>query len=383
MATQRDYYEVLGVSRDADAAVIKKAYKKLALANHPDRNPGDEEAVSRFKEASEAFQVLSDQEKRARYDRHGHAGVQGAAGRGGGSGFGDINDIFDAFGDIFGDLGGVFGGGGGGRSRGGGRRRVRAGDSLQVGLSISLEEAAAGCSKELEIERGVLCGTCNGSGAAPGGVAQACDYCGGHGQVIQSQGFFRVQQTCPQCRGEGSVIKNKCKDCRGTAKVAKETTLEVKVPAGVDTGMRLCLRGEGEPSVEGGSRGDLYVEIAVQPHRLFKRHGNDLVCQLPISYTQAALGAEIEIPILAGREQLEIPKGTQPGHVFRLRRKGVPDVNGRAHGDLLIETQVEVPKKISGRHEELLRELAGLEHKNVSPARKSFLDSIKDYFSSE
>ncbi len=272
---------------------------------------------------------------------------------------------------------------GGGRRRSGGGRRVRAGDSLQVGLSISLEEAAAGCSKELEIERGELCDTCNGSGAAPGSVAESCSYCGGHGQVVQSQGFFRVQQTCPQCRGEGTVIKNKCKDCRGTAKVDKATTLEVKVPAGVDSGMRLCLRGEGDPSVEGGPRGDLYVEVAVQPHKVFKRHGNDLVFQLPISYTQAALGAEIEIPVLEGRETLEIPKGTQPGKVFRLRRQGVPDVNGRGHGDLLIEAQVEVPTKLSTKHEELLRELAELEHKDVSHERKSFFETIKDYFSSD
>ena len=376
MATPRDYYEVLGVARDAQPEEVKKAYKKLALANHPDRNPGDEEAIARFKEASEAFEILGDAEKRSRYDRFGHAGVQSGAGRGG-SGFSDVNDIFEAFGDIFGDLGGIFGGG----SRGGGRgRRARQGDSLKVALLITLEEAAGGCSKEVEVRRRKLCSTCNGSGAAPGSVAEACDYCGGHGQVVQSQGFFRVQRTCPQCSGEGSVIRNKCKACRGTCKESATAHLDVRVPAGVDTGMRLCLRGEGEPSVEGGSPGDLYVEIAVKPHSIFQRDGLDLICELPVSYTQAALGADIEVPILQGRHELTIPRGTQPGHVFRLRSKGVPDVNGRGHGDLLTQTTVEVPKKVSERQEELLRELAELEHANVSPDRKSFLDKIKDYF---
>ncbi|MDA1013968.1 MAG: molecular chaperone DnaJ [Planctomycetota bacterium] len=377
MATPRDYYEVLGVARNAQPEEIKKAYKKLALANHPDRNPGDDDAIGRFKEASEAYEVLGDSEKRARYDRFGHAGVQGA-GRGGG--FSDVSDIFEAFGDVFGDLGGIFGGG---SRRGGGRQSARQGDSLKVGLLITLEEAATGCTKEVEIRRRKLCSTCHGSGAAPGSVAESCDYCGGHGQVVQSQGFFRVQRTCPQCSGQGAVIRKKCKACRGTCKESATAQLDVRVPAGVDTGMRLCLRGEGEPSIEGGSAGDLYVEMAVKPHSIFRREGLDLICELPVSYTQATLGAEIEVPILQGRHQLTIPRGTQPGHVFQLRGMGIPDVNGRGQGDLLIQTSVEVPKKVTERQEELLREFAELEHAHVSPERKSFLDKIKDYFSGD
>lgn len=376
MASQRDYYEVLDVPRDAKADQIKKAYRKLALANHPDRNQGDEEATARFKEAAEAFDVLSNDDKRARYDRHGHAGVQGAGARAGGGGFGDINDIFDAFGDMF-------GGGGGGMFGGGGRRRQRKGASLQTALTIDLLEAATGVSREIEVKRAEPCETCSGSGAKPGSKPLQCDYCGGHGQVVQSQGFFRVQTTCPSCRGVGEVVRDKCGDCKGQGKVARESVLEVKVPAGVDNGMQLCVRGEGEAGAQGAPAGDLYVDIRVRPHSLFKREGGHLLCQIPISYTQAALGTTIEVPLISGRQDLEVPAGTQPNETFRLRGKGMPDPQGGRTGDLLVEVQVEVPRKVAGREEELLRELAELQDANVSAERKSFFDKVKNLFSSE
>ncbi len=372
MATRRDYYEVLDVPRAASPEEIKKAYKKLALANHPDRNPGDEQAVSRFKEAAEAFEVLSDADKRARYDRYGHAGVSGN----GRTGFSDVSDIFDAFGDLFEGFG-LFGGGGRTRSR---RRSGRKGESLATSITIDLLEAAAGCTRDLDVRRREICSTCRGSGAKPGTTPDRCDYCGGHGQVVQSQGFFRIQTTCPACRGEGTVIRDRCSHCGGTGREAKNIKLEVKIPPGVDTGMQLCLRGEGEPGHGGGPRGDLYVDIHVRPHPLFQRDGTRLICRVPITYSQAALGAELDVPVLDGRYTLSIPPGTQPGEVFRLRDFGMPDPHGGRRGDLHVEVQVEVPKKLNDRQEELLRELAELERADVSPHRKSFFESLKDYF---
>ena len=371
--SKRDYYDVLGVAKDASDAEIKKAYRKLALANHPDRNAGDDEATQRFKEAAEAFDVLGDSEKRARYDRFGHAGVGGAGGQGGG--FGDINDIFDAFGDLFGGFGG-----GGGSRRG---RRGRRGSHLKTTVRISLLEAANGCQRELTVQRHETCESCSGSGAKPGSSPLSCDYCAGHGQVVQSQGFFRVQTTCPACKGEGKVIRDKCSGCRGSGRVPKPAELEVSVPAGVDTGMQMCLRGQGEAGANGGPAGDLYVEIEVEDHPLFERHDNNLVCRVPVSYTQAALGTEIEIPLLNGRQNLVVPAGTQPNELFRLRGKGMPDAQGGRTGDLVVEVQVQVPKKLRPREEELLRELAEVEDANVSPQQKSFFEKVKDYFSAE
>jgi molecular chaperone DnaJ len=370
MPTKRDFYEILGVARDASADHIKKAYRKLALANHPDRNPGDEEAVNRFKEAAEAFEVLSDTEKRSLYDRYGHAGVSG---RNGESGFQDVSDIFEAFGDLF---GGVFGGGGQGRGRSG-----RRGDSLRTRISIDLLEASTGCTRMLELERREPCHTCHGSGAKPGTTPETCAYCGGRGQVVQAQGFFRVQTTCPACQGSGKMIREKCPTCAGNGREAKRVKLEVKIPAGVDNDMQLCLRGEGEPGIQGAPAGDLYVEIHVKEHPFFQREGHHLTCQVPITYSQAALGANLEIPVLGGRHDVQIPAGTQPGEVFRLKRFGMPDPHGRGRGDLLVQVQVEVPKKLTPRQEELLREFAELEHTNVSPHRKSFFDKLKAYFS--
>ena len=369
MPAQRDYYEVLGVARDASAGEIKKAYRKIALKNHPDRNPGDDEAVERFKEASEAFDVLSDDTKRSRYDQFGHSGVSGA----GGGGFQDVGDIFSAFGDIFDS----FGFGGGGQSRGGGRR----GSSLQARAEIDLIEAATGCTRELHISRHEPCETCDGSGARPGSKPVTCSTCAGHGQVVRSQGFFQVQTTCPACRGAGESISSPCVDCGGKGRQMQDIVREVKIPAGIDSGMQLCLRGEGEVGTRGGSRGDLYVDIEVRSHPLFERDGMDLMCRVPVTYSQAVLGADIEIPTLNGRLDFNIPAGTQPGSVTRIRGKGMPDPRtGSRVGDLLVEVQVEVPRKFNARQEELLRELAELEEADVTPQRKSFFDQVKEFF---
>lgn len=353
--------------RDAALGDIKKAYKKLALANHPDRNPGDDAAVERFKEAAEAFEVLGDENRRARYDRYGHAGVSGA---GAGRGFTDVGDIFEAFGDLFNGFG-LFGGG---------RGRASRGNNIATSVTIDLLDAASGCTRELQVSRREICSTCQGSGAKPGTTPDRCDYCGGHGQVIQSQGFFRVQTTCPACQGSGSVIREKCSTCQGAGRERKKVKLDVKIPPGVDTGMQLCLRGEGEPARTGGLRGDLYVDIHVKLHRLFQRDGKELTCRVPITFTQAALGADLEVPLLDGRHTLTIRPGTQPGEVFRLRGFGMPDPHGGRRGDLHVQVDVEVPHKISTRQEELLRELAELDQTNVSPHRKSFFESLKEYF---
>ncbi|MBI3863505.1 MAG: molecular chaperone DnaJ [Planctomycetia bacterium] len=372
MATQRDYYEILGVAKSAAPEEIKKAYRKAAAANHPDRNPGDAEAVERFKAAAEAFDVLGDTEKRALYDRYGHD----AFSRGGRQpGFNDVNDIFGAFGDIFGNL---FGG----TPRGGGSRAMR-GDSLRCGIRLDLKQAAFGCTQVVEIDRNELCATCDGSGAKPGSKAEKCAYCGGRGQKIQSQGFFSMQITCPACRGAGEIVRDKCSKCSGSGRESKRIKLDVKVPAGVDNGMQLCLRGEGEPGDRGGPRGDLFCDIEVAEHPLFQRHGQDLVCTVPLSFPQAALGTELDVPLLDGRHHLVIAAGTQAGDIVRLRGKGMPDPHSRRRGDLLVQIVVEVPRNISPRQEELLRELAEIEKKDVSAHQKSFIEKIKDYFATD
>ena len=368
MATKRDYYEVLGLAKSATEDDIKKAYRKLAGKFHPDRNPGDEAAIESFKEAAEAFGVLSDPDKKARYDRFGHAGVE--------AGFQDVDDIMSAFGGIF---GGIFNGAGGG-SRGPGGPRARKGESLQTSLTIELLDAAVGCSRELQIDKHVSCVTCNGSGAKPGTQPQKCDYCNGQGQVIQSQGFFRVQTTCPSCRGRGTSIRDKCPECRGQRVVSRPNTLEVKIPAGIDNGMQLCLRGEGEAGENNGPPGDLYIDIRVKSHPLFKRDGRNLACEVPITFAQAALGTSLDIPILTGKHHITVPAGTQPGEVFRLKHQGMPDPHGGMRGDLLVEFHVEVPKKLNKKQEELLRQLAELDDKQVSAKRKTFLDSVKAFF---
>jgi molecular chaperone DnaJ len=370
MATQRDYYEILGVAKTAASEEIRKAYRKAAAANHPDRNPGDGAALERFKEAAEAFEVLGDAEKRTLYDRYGHEAFARAGGRS--PGFNDVNDVFSAFGDMF---EGLFGG----AQRGGGRRATR-GESLRCSLQIDLKEAAFGCTQTVEIDRDELCSKCDGAGAKPGSSPEKCAYCAGRGQIVQAQGFFRVQTTCPACRGAGEIIRDKCPQCSGSGRESKSVKLEVKVPPGVDNGMQLCLRGEGEPGDRGGPRGDLFCDIHVAEHALFKRHGHDLVCTVPMSFPQAALGTTLEIPLLDGRQQLEIAPGAQAGDVVRLKGKGMPDPHSRRKGDLLVQIMVEVPRSLTPRQEELLRELAELEKKNVSPHQKSFFEKIKDYF---
>ena len=382
MPTTRDYYEVLGVSRDADGTVVKKAYRKLAVKYHPDRDPSPE-ATEKFKEAAEAFEVLSDREKRGRYDRFGHAGVNG-----GGGGFRDVGDVFDAFGDLFEGFG-VFGGAG----RRGGARRPRRGRHMKANLSVSLPEAARGTTCTLRLDRPKLCPTCDGSGAEPGTRPDVCGLCGGAGRVLQNQGFFRVQTACPRCAGAGTVVTDRCDECGGEGTTLEHVELEVNVPAGVDNGMQLCLRGEGEPGtvVPGagaGPPGDLYVDLAVEPHPLFQREGTHLACEVPISYTQLALGTELEVPTLPatadddpGRESVTVPPGTQTDRVFKLRGLGLPDPHGGRGGDLFVKLKLEVPKDLSAEHEELLRDLADHEHAHVTPHRAGWLDKLRNYFS--
>ncbi|QDV72654.1 molecular chaperone DnaJ [Botrimarina mediterranea] len=371
MATQRDYYEVLGVSRDADGTTIATAYRKLAIKYHPDKNPGDEEAIARFKECAEAFEVLNDAEKRSRYDRFGHAGVNGAAG--GRHGFNDVEDIFSAFGDIFGDM---FGGGRG-------RTRVRQGRDVRCDVTLTLHEAAEGVTKTVEFQRHEPCDDCDGSGAAPGSERQTCGYCAGHGRVVQSAGIIRMQTTCPACHGAGSTVSKPCRPCRGTGQRLKSVQTEVRIPAGVDDGTRVRITGHGEPSPDGGPAGDCYCFISVLSHPLFEREGQHLVVRVPISYTQAALGCELEVPTLDGRDTVTLPPGTQSGDVFKLDGRGMPDPRRHGLGDLLVQVMIEVPKKLAPDEERLLRELAGLEHKNVAPQRKSFFKQLKDYFVGE
>jgi len=369
MAAKRDYYEILGVAKDASPDQIKKAYKKAGKANHPDLNPGDESAVARFKEVAEAFDVLSDPNKRSRYDRFGHAGVSGN----GGPQFTDVSDILEAFGGMF-DLGDMFGEG---RSRGG---RAQRGSHLRASVTIDLLEAAQGCTRTLEVRRRETCQTCHGTGAKPGTKPLTCDYCGGRGRVMHTQGFFRVQTTCPGCHGTGRVIREHCADCSGSGTQGRAAKIEVKVPSGVDNGMQLCLRGQGEAGPMGGPAGDLYVDIEVRPHPFFERHERNLSCRVPISFTQATLGTEVEIPLLDGRQRLTIPQGTQPGELLKLSGLGMPDPHGGRRGDLYVEIQVEVPKHLSDGQERILRELAELERVEVTPHRKSFFDKLKDYF---
>ncbi len=363
---KQDYYEVLGVDRSAAPKDIDSAYRKLAMKYHPDRNPNDAEATERFKQAAEAYEVLSDPGKRSRYDQYGHDGVEGHQ-------FGDMEDIFDAFGSIFGDL---FGGGGGGR----GRRRVRRGADIRCDVSLSLEEASRNISKEVEFRRSKACDTCHGSGSRPGSSPETCSRCRGHGQIVQSAGILRVQTGCPQCGGKGQIITEPCRDCQGKGYVADVVRETIAIPAGVDDGVRLRIPGQGEPSPDGGPRGDCYCFITVRPHPLFERSGNDLILRHPITFTQAALGATLQVPTLNGPEDLQIPSGTQSDEVFRLRGRGMPSVRGSKYGDLLIQTYIETPKKLTGRQEELLRELAELEHANVTPHRKSFLEKLTEYF---
>ena len=370
--TKRDYYDVLGIKRDATADEIKKAYRQLALKNHPDKNPGDAEAEKRFKEGAEAYEVLSDQAKRQRYDRYGHAGLEGA----GVHDFRNAEDIMSAFGDIFG--GGLFGDLFGQRRRG-----PRPGQDLLYKLEIDLVEAARGSTKPIEVTRQEYCNECKGSGARKGTIATTCNYCGGQGQVVQSRGFFQVATTCPACGGEGVRVTDPCTTCRGSGRTTQVARLKVDVPPGVESGMWLQLRGQGEPGDPGAPRGNLKIQVLVRKHPFFERNRNDLICQVPISFPQAALGAEIQVPTLDGPDRLNVPKGTQSGDILRIKGRGMPDISGRGRGDELVEVVVETPRQLSARQEEILRELAEIEHEDVSPRRKSFFEKLRDYFTED
>ena len=371
MVDQRDYYEVLGVERRATSAQITDAYRKLAIRFHPDKNPGDQEAASRFKEAARAFEVLSDEGLRARYDRYGHAGVQGGARHE----FNDISDVFEAFGDLFG--GGIFGEAFGGRKRG---NRPRKGRDVFCQTTLTLVEAARGATKTVEFTRHETCAECDGSGAKKGTKPQTCEYCGGQGQVIQTAGVFRLQTTCPSCRGAGSVIRDKCPACGGDGVTEEHVERRVTIPAGVDSDVRVRLAGEGEPGGNGGPPGDCYCVIEIEEHPFLTREGRDLHCEVPITFTQAALGATVEVPTLDGPKPLQVARGTQAGDVVRVRGLGMPEVRGRGIGDLHVHLHVEVPKALSPRAEELLRELANEEHAAVSPKRSSFFSRLSEYF---
>ncbi len=363
MAAKRDFYEILGVSRSATEGEISDAYRELAMKYHPDRNPGDDEAVEKFKEAAEAFDVLSHRDKRTRYDRYGHAGVEGGA-----THFHDVNDIFGAFGDIFGDL------------FGGGRRRVHKGSDIRCQVSITLMEAAHGTEVDLNFKRHRACKMCGGSGAKPGTKPYNCRYCGGSGQIVQSTGIFSMQTTCPSCKGAGTIIKDPCSHCRGSGYVKEKVERKIGIPVGVDDQTRLRLSGEGEPSPDGGPPGDCYCFISVKKHPLFERDGQTLICQVPISYSQAALGATLEVPTLDGPEELIIGKGTQSGEVFRMSGRGIPSPRYKGRGDLLVQVHVEVATKLTPEHEETLRQLAEHEEAHVTPKRRNFFEKIKECF---
>lgn len=366
MASKRDYYEVLGVKQDASDKEIAAAYRKLAVKYHPDGNPGDAETVEKFKEASEAYEILSDADKRARYDRFGHAGTDQFTHQ-----FHDVEDIFEAFGDIFSEMFGA-------QRRGG--RRVRRGADVRCDVALDLEEAARGATKSVEFARNKACETCKGSGSKPGSQRAPCRRCNGHGQIVQSAGILRVQTTCPSCQGAGSVITDPCESCRGRGYVQERAKLDVTIPAGIDNGMRVRLAGYGEPSPDGGPPGDCYCFVTVRKHKLFQREGSHLILQMPITYSQAALGAKIEVPTLQGPYELTLPPGSQSGEVFRIRSHGLADPRGGSVGDLHVQTFIEVPKKLTARQEQLLRDLAEVEQTEVAPHRKSFLKRLQEYF---
>lgn len=382
MNNKRDYYEILGVQRGASKEEIKKAYRQLALKYHPDRNPGNKEAESKFKEASEAAEVLLSDDKRSRYDQFGHAGVSGAGG--GAEGF-NAEDIFSNLGNIFGDIFGDFDfmGGAGGRRRGRrGGSRARGGQDLEVPLNISFEEAAFGVEKTISVMRNVECKTCHGQGAKPGTSPSVCDQCNGHGEVRRQQGFFAIATTCPKCYGTGQMISDPCRDCGGQGRKKHKSDILVKVPAGIDSGQRLKLSNEGDAGLFGGPNGDLFIAINVGEHEFFERDGMDVYCTVPISFSQAALGAEIEVPTLKGKISVKIPAGTQAGKKLRIKSKGIPQLGGYAIGDQIISIQVETPTKLTAEQRELFERLAVLEKKSDSnPMASKFFEKVRDLFS--
>lgn len=387
---ERDYYEVLGVSKGASAAEIKKSYRKMAMKYHPDQNPDDPKAEEKFKELGEAYQVLSDEDKKAAYDRYGHAafkqGGMGGGGGGGGFGGGGFGDPMDIFSQVF---GGAFGGGGGGfedlfgGGGGGGRRRdpsgKKRGSDLRYDLEITLEEAARGAEKELEIERSMPCGTCKSTGSKGGG-SKACTSCGGRGVVTRQAGIFVQQTTCPECRGAGQTITDPCPDCHGDGRIEKEDRIKIKIPPGVDDGIRLRSSGNGDAGMRGGASGDLYVFLHVRAHNVFQREEDDLFCEVPVPFATAALGGEIDVPTLEGKASIKVPAGTQGGTVFRLRGRGMPEVGGGRKGDLHIQASVEVPTNLDSGQKEKLRDFAASIGEKNSPMQEGFLERAKKFF---
>jgi molecular chaperone DnaJ len=368
---KRDYYEVLGISRTSTDQEIKSAYRKLALQYHPDRNPENPDAEERFKECSEAYAILADSEKRARYDRFGHAGVTNGAG-GGFSGFDGTIDFQDIFGDLFGDM---FG-----QQRGGRRSRAQRGADLREDLTLEFEEAVFGVSKQVQVRRLEECEQCKGSGVAPGKSPITCTTCGGRGQMRYQQGFFAISRPCTTCQGSGKLIVDPCNKCRGQGRVTRERTVKVSVPAGVEEGARILYSGEGEAGLYGGPPGDLYVVLHAKEHAFFEREGKHLYCVVPISFPQAALGTEIQVPTLDGDHTLKVPEGTQTGTTFKVRGKGVPVLNGRGRGDLHIEVKVQTPAKLTQRQRELLEELRNTTSVENKPVSRSLLNKVKEIF---
>ncbi len=371
---KRDYYEVLGVERGVGDEDLKKAYRKLALQYHPDRNPDDAEAENRFKEASEAYAVLSDPEKRRAYDQFGFAGVGAESGAPPGFDFGDLGGFGEVFNDLFGDLFGA--------ARAGGRRRGRGqrGADLRYNLEITLEDSLEGMDAKLKLPKMRPCGTCGGSGAEPGTSPERCQHCGGSGQMILQQGFFRVSRPCDVCRGQGEVVRNPCAACRGAGRVEGQQTISVRVPAGVEDGMRLRVAGEGEAGISGGPPGDLYVVISVATHSLFERDGQEIHCEVPIPFSTAVFGGEVQVPTLEGKVDLRVPEGTQSGKVFRLRGKGLPSVHTSGRGDQYVRIFVEVPSKLTPRARELLEAFAEECGEEVSPVSRGFMEKLRDLF---
>lgn len=378
---KRDYYEVLGVAKNASDDEIKKSYRKLAMKYHPDRNPDNKDAEEHFKEAKEAYEMLSDAQKRAAYDQYGHAGVDPNMAGAGGQGFGGFAE---AFGDIFGDIFGQQAGGAGARGgRGGGGPQQYRGADLRYSMEITLEQAAHGYETQIRVPSWTTCDICHGNGAKPGTKPETCPTCGGSGAVRMSQGFFSIQQTCPKCHGSGSYIPEPCTNCHGAGKVKQTKTLEVKIPAGIDDGMRIRSAGNGEPGLNGGPSGDLFVEIHIKAHSVFERDGDDLHCQMPIAFTTAALGGEIEVPTLSGRVTFPVPEGTQSGRTFRLRGKGIKGVRASVPGDLYVHVVVETPVKLTDSQRDLLKQFekslneGGARH---SPQSKGWFDRVKSFF---
>lgn len=373
--SKRDYYDILGVSKTSSKDEIKKAYRKLALKYHPDRNPDDAEAEAKFKEASVAAEILLDEDKRRKYDQFGHAGVDGSGGGFGGGFEGFSGDFGDIFGDIFGDF---FGGGGrGGRSR----SRARGGRDLQLGIKVPFEEAAFGTEKTVSIHKNISCTDCSGSGVAKGKQPTTCDLCGGAGEVRRQQGFFTVSSSCPKCSGSGQIITDPCQKCHGHGVTKKNVELSVKVPAGIDVGQRLKLSNEGDAGAFGGPPGDLYILIDVEKHDFFTRDEFDVLCQVPISFSQAALGADVEVPTLEGKVSVKIPAGSQSGKKMRLKNKGITRLGGYGRGDQILSIQVETPTKLSSEQREVFEKLSKLEaESNSNPMSRGFFDKVKDLF---